>query len=442
MAEASIANIPIALPEARTRTKSLATSWYARIIVVGAVSIVAGILWDISWHRTIGRDSFWTPAHLAIYLGGVLGGCVGGWLAFRGTLLASPEEKAGMVSVFGLRAPFGAWLCIWGALAMLTSAPFDDWWHSAYGLDVKILSPPHTVLALGMWAIVWGALFLVLREQNLAKPGAVQCAAGCQPAVREVLGAGGTPHHSADKLSANHSSGWQPEAHSLPGQWLVILAGGILIAMAATFHTEHSWPNQQRSITFYQMSSVVYPLYLTALARASTFRFGATMVAAVYMLIYCLQGWVLPLFAGRPGLGPVYNPVDHFVPLTFPLLMVVPALAIDLLRWLRGSRTGWWRDWLLAVAIAVAFTGLFFVTQWFFSAFLISDSSYNRFFFGQLHWGYADNPGPHWNQFWHIQNPQWHPPVTWPGMMWALLWSFCAARVGLWFGGWLAKVRR
>ncbi len=429
MAEASIANIPIALPEARTRTKSLATSWYARIIVVGAVSIVAGILWDISWHRTIGRDSFWTPAHLAIYLGGVLGGCVGGWLAFRGTLLASPEEKAGMVSVFGLRAPFGAWLCIWGAVAMLTSAPFDDWWHNTYGLDVKILSPPHAVLALGMWAIVWGALFLVLREQNLAKQCAAgslpaeQGLAGCQPAVGAMRGADGN-------------------SHSLPGRWFVILAGGILIAMAATFYTEHSWPNQQRSITFYQLSSVVYPLYLTALARASTFRFGATMVAAVYMLIYCLQGWVLPLFAGRPGLGPVYNPVDHFVPLTFPLLMVVPALAIDLLRWLRGSRAGWWHDWLLAVAIAIAFTGLFFMTQWFFSAFLISESSYNRFFFGQLHWGYADNPGPHWNQFWHIGRPQYHPPVTFAGMLWALLWSFCAARVGLWFGGWLAKVKR
>ena len=24
---------------------------------------------------------------------------------------------------------------------MLTSAPFDDWWHNAYGLDVKITQP-------------------------------------------------------------------------------------------------------------------------------------------------------------------------------------------------------------------------------------------------------------------------------------------------------------
>ena len=53
---------------------SRVTTWFARVIVLGAISIVVGILWDISWHRTIGRDSFWTPAHMAIYLGGILGG--------------------------------------------------------------------------------------------------------------------------------------------------------------------------------------------------------------------------------------------------------------------------------------------------------------------------------------------------------------------------------
>ena len=49
-----------------------------------------------------------------------------------------------MVRFWGFRAPLGAWVAIWGAFAMLTSAPFDDWWHNAYGLDVKVLSPPHS----------------------------------------------------------------------------------------------------------------------------------------------------------------------------------------------------------------------------------------------------------------------------------------------------------
>src|SRR5258708_34710541 len=129
-------------------------------VLAGGVSIVIGVLWDISWHRTIGRDTFWTPAHMAIYFGGILGGLTCGWLVVRTTFFATTADQKASFRLWGFRGPLGAWLTIWGALGMLTSAPFDNWWHEAYGVDVKILSPPHTVLALGMWAIVLGALFL------------------------------------------------------------------------------------------------------------------------------------------------------------------------------------------------------------------------------------------------------------------------------------------
>src|SRR5437764_11034492 len=193
--------------------KTAAVSGYARAVLAGATSIVIGVLWDISWHRTIGRDTFWTPAHLAIYLGGLLGGLMGGWLVLRTTFLETDEQRANAVRVWGLRAPLGAWVSIWGALAMLTSAPFDNWWHDAYGLDVKILSPPHCVLAFGMWAVVWGALLLVLREQN-KRPGTDVAVDG----------------------------------------WLFILAVGILISMGAVFLIERSFPNQQHTARFYRMS--------------------------------------------------------------------------------------------------------------------------------------------------------------------------------------------
>ena len=51
------------------------------------------------------------------------------------------EMRAASVKVLGLRAPLGVFLAAWGGVAMLTSAPFDNWWHNAYGLDVKIVSP-------------------------------------------------------------------------------------------------------------------------------------------------------------------------------------------------------------------------------------------------------------------------------------------------------------
>src|SRR5436305_5345993 len=129
-------------------------------------------------------------------------------------------------------------------MGMLTSAPFDNWWHDAYGVDVKILSPPHTILALGMWGIVLGALMLVLREQNLAPPD--------QPA---------------------------------PGRILYIYAAGVLVVMASVFLIEYSWPNQHRTSAFYEASAATFPFYLLWLARGSKFRWGATLIALTYMAI-------------------------------------------------------------------------------------------------------------------------------------------------------------
>src|SRR5580658_7783777 len=98
---------------------SVPAFWPVLLLAFAACCITLGIMWDISWHETIGRDTFWTPAHMLIYLGGALGGCVGGWLAIQSTFLAGPAQRAATVRVFGARAPLGAWIAIWGAAAML-----------------------------------------------------------------------------------------------------------------------------------------------------------------------------------------------------------------------------------------------------------------------------------------------------------------------------------
>ncbi len=43
-------------------------------MLVAITSDMIGAYWDVAWHQTIGRDTFWTPAHLAIQLCAVLGG--------------------------------------------------------------------------------------------------------------------------------------------------------------------------------------------------------------------------------------------------------------------------------------------------------------------------------------------------------------------------------
>src|SRR5205085_4367773 len=140
--------------------------WHAYAVVFAAACVMVGVYWDISWHMTIGRDTFWTPAHLLIQAGGLIAGLSSGYVALRNTFTASEAQNAASVRFWGFRAPLGAWVCIWGCVAMVTSAPFDNWWHNAYGLDVRIISPPHMILALGIVAITMGALLLTLARQN------------------------------------------------------------------------------------------------------------------------------------------------------------------------------------------------------------------------------------------------------------------------------------
>src|SRR5262249_9866618 len=61
--------------------------------VVGVTSTCVGAHWDISSHRSIGRDTFWTPPHLAIYLCGVLAGLTGRGLKYAQILPITPRTR-------------------------------------------------------------------------------------------------------------------------------------------------------------------------------------------------------------------------------------------------------------------------------------------------------------------------------------------------------------
>ncbi len=92
-----------AYPLAAERTTSTAVPWAIYAVLFASTSVVLGVIWDISWHRTIGRDTFWTPAHMAIYLGGVVSGLTCAWLALHTTFAGSPEDRAAAVRFWGFR---------------------------------------------------------------------------------------------------------------------------------------------------------------------------------------------------------------------------------------------------------------------------------------------------------------------------------------------------
>ena len=76
--------------------------WFIWCSIAAVTSAMIGVHWDISWHRSIGRDSFWTPAHMAIYLCGVLAGLSCGYLILATTF----TRNAALRDAYG-RTPFG-----------------------------------------------------------------------------------------------------------------------------------------------------------------------------------------------------------------------------------------------------------------------------------------------------------------------------------------------
>ena len=83
-------------------------------------------------------------------------------------------------------------------------------------------------------------------------------------------------------------------------------------------------------IPLYQVAAGAFPVLLVALGRSGRLRFPATAAAAVYMGIILATMWILQLFPAQARLAPIYTPVTHMVPPEFPLLLLVPGVAIFL----------------------------------------------------------------------------------------------------------------
>src|SRR5882757_11537717 len=47
-------------------------------VSLASLLTIVGILWDISWHRSIGRDKFLSPPHILVYLGAIFAGLFSG----------------------------------------------------------------------------------------------------------------------------------------------------------------------------------------------------------------------------------------------------------------------------------------------------------------------------------------------------------------------------
>jgi len=106
---------------AQVRAKGI--PWLVWANVIASVSIATGLYWDISWHETIGRDSFWTPAHLLIPVWRDHSGTGLRLVIMRTTFAGDPTARQNSVGVLGLRGPLGAFIAAWEAAPCLPPLP-------------------------------------------------------------------------------------------------------------------------------------------------------------------------------------------------------------------------------------------------------------------------------------------------------------------------------
>jgi hypothetical protein len=368
--------------------------WFVWCTVVAVTSAMIGGHWDISWHRSIGRDAFWTAPHIAIYLCGVLAGVSSAYLILSTTFGDQRELADSSVSMWGFRGPLGAFVAAWGGVAMLTSAPFDDWWHAAYGLDVKIISPPHALLSLGIFSVQIGALLLILGYMNRSD-GALR-----------------------DKFVR-----------------LFLYVGSTMVVLVMLFMMEVTNRSQMHTAEFYRSVALALPFVLVGISRAAPHRWACTIMAAFYSAFLIALVWILPLFPAEPKLGPVYYNVTHFVPPAFPLLLIVPAVALDLLRRV-SSRWSVWRETL---ATGTLFVATFTAVQWPFANFLQSPRARN-WIFGTGYFGYYEHPS--WLHRTYRFLPAETPAHFWSVMAMAVALALVTSALGLKLGDWMRRIKR
>ena len=412
--------IPSSFQSGREQVGTRSGSWrlgiptYIYAVVFSSFCVVMGLLWDIMWHMTIGRDGLFAPPHMVIYVGAVVSGLFSAYQILNLTLTKNHPGRAAAVPFWGVfYGPLGAMFCVWGALAMLTSAPFDDWWHNTYGLDVQILTPPHTILAIGIMTVQFGAMVGVLALQNQYRNQAQQ------PLTYD--------NRRATRL-----------------KWLFAIAAGMLLIMLYTLLSESMGMRESHDSGYYVTGAIILPFYLLAVGRASLLRWPITTIAGIYILGMLLPSWFLQNFPATPRLGPVLNPITHYQPFMFPLLLIIPGLLLD---WLMhrfdapppGKRK--LNDWLLAGLYAVAFMLVLLAVQWPFGEFLLTSPAAQNGIFLSYSWTY-DSP-PEWE--YRYAFPPWlsqSPGDFLIGFGRALIYATLSARVGLLWGNWMKRIAR
>lgn len=337
---------------------------HAWTLGLAAMGVPAALFWDFSWESTVGVDLPFNPPHTALYVVVALAAAVAAKLLATGS--RSPRSEGDLAAT-----KIGPMVVLWGAAAFVVAAFFDRWWQGLYGLAAGNWHPPQLLKAVSLVAVGGGAWL---------------CAQG------------------------------------RPGP--AALAAGSLLAFASVALLPNLLANRQHGAVFYQLSCTIFP---GILALAAVGARGAAVRAALAAFgLGLLAVWLLPLLPGSPQVAPVYQPRDTLLPPPFPLLLFVPALALDFVLRPGGGK------WRSAALGGLLFFGLFYAVQWRFAVFLLSPAADGWLFAGG---------GRHWPFFLQIDETSrtsfWQQPGDeLPGvvLLRCALLAILSTRLGLWLG--------
>ncbi|HEV7980828.1 hypothetical protein [Amycolatopsis sp.] len=288
-------------------------------VLAGTLITTAGISWDVQWHVSVGPDTFFTLSHLALYSGTTIAGIA----SLVMVLLSTSAQRAGRswpraaggtpVRVFGgtFTAPLGYLISGIGAASFLLYGLLDLWWHSLYGFDAVLNSPPHVALFLSISTTMVGSVIV---------------------------------------FAAAHDRRW--------GQLGTIVAIPVLITFAPICANAFSglplpFDPTIAGVVFF---AAMLPIIGAGILRRPGTAIGiAVVLGALQGFLWWFSPWASAAYAASVGL-PLRDgltPQPPEVPGAIPMFLIVAAAAVELLLW-QGRKRGYDGKTVLLVAGAVS----------------------------------------------------------------------------------------
>lgn len=140
------------------------------LIVLCLYHIIArfGLAVDLQWHTDVGRDKLFTPPHIMILAGIIPTSIMLLSYIFWYSFISKKDNKVGFY-IGPIIAPTSLWMMVCGLLTLVVGGLYDDLWHTSYGVDTTIITPPHIWTFAGGMLVEIATIALALQMKERLK---------------------------------------------------------------------------------------------------------------------------------------------------------------------------------------------------------------------------------------------------------------------------------